>query len=433
MATALPRPLQCPGSTGSRAGSAAYSWGESEQVWPRQGRKKPTHAPCGALAFFPTTTTDETSLVAWAYGNNVRLFRFAKSGAEGATCIVHVICPSVRPPRILDDETKAHLEEDSLRACAWVDQHRLAVAGRLGIIWIFDVREKVQLLQALTGHLAPINCLCSRPTKRHIIISASSDCSLRMWDTSSGKCIAIISGVLQGHRDPVFTCSFEPTGHPVVATGGVEGIPFIWNFSHIDEEIIWHPKVLRIPDWSGTGAHRHWIEGLHWWGSAIISKARGESPKMWILTKGQTSEIVKIEYTVGDHFDVVQSQVHTLRFFEGLPDHADTASRTAVDYSRGYLAVACSAVDPCGIYIWHIESGELVAELTTKQSAQTFITSLSFSPDGSLLLAATNQGQLFQWTPRSRPQQPFKRGQQRGSWSTLAQQKECHHGEMPEQ
>ena len=74
----------------------------------------------------------------------------------------------------------------------------LATAGVERLIKLWDVESGV-LLRSLEGHLDQINCLCLWEGYEMLIISGSSDCTLRVYDILSGECLC----VLQGHMDGV--------------------------------------------------------------------------------------------------------------------------------------------------------------------------------------------------------------------------------------
>ncbi|ELR19380.1 WD domain, G-beta repeat-containing protein [Acanthamoeba castellanii str. Neff] len=82
-------------------------------------------------------------------------------------------------------------EKETLKTCTWAagNQFQLAVAGRLGVIRVFGVYEGLHVLQNLVGHTGSVNHLCTKPDDPDIILSASTDGSVRMWNIWYVSCV----------------------------------------------------------------------------------------------------------------------------------------------------------------------------------------------------------------------------------------------------
>ena len=100
------------------------------------------------------------------------------------------------------------------------------VAGARGIIKVIDT-VRMSLLLTLSGHGNEIYDMSVCPTDSWLLISASKDESLRLWNVQNAQCIAIFAGH-QGHRDAVLSVDWHPLGEMFVSGGMDESIK-IWS------------------------------------------------------------------------------------------------------------------------------------------------------------------------------------------------------------
>jgi len=122
-----------------------------------------------------------------------------------------------------------------------------------------------------------------------------------------------------------------------------------------------------------------------------MSKARGDLPKLWFLSKDQDVTYANVLMSDRDLCDVAPTQLHLLRTFKpnrkGLPDHFNTTSKMALDAAMEYLAVG---IESGAVYIWQVDYPDVPMAVYQLDSV---ITSLAFSAgdDARMLVATTSE------------------------------------------
>jgi WD40 repeat protein/serine/threonine protein kinase len=105
---------------------------------------------------------------------------------------------------------------------------RLATGGNDGSIYLWQVASPQanwqSILLSSTGHTGRVTSVAFHPT-RHILISASLDNALIVWDLDTSEPIHRLD---TGHTGGILTTAFSPDGR-MFASGGRDGVIILWD------------------------------------------------------------------------------------------------------------------------------------------------------------------------------------------------------------
>lgn len=109
-----------------------------------------------------------------------------------------------------------------VRALAFSSTGLLASASNDATIILWDAQW--QITQRLAGHQGPVGAVTFSPDGRYLA-SGSDDSTVRIWDTATGRQLA----VLDGHKRPVTALAFSPNGL-LLASGSNDKTTSLWVF-----------------------------------------------------------------------------------------------------------------------------------------------------------------------------------------------------------
>ena len=145
----------------------------------------------------------------------------------------------------------------------------LAVAGLQGIIRVLSVVGVARNL--FRGHGGSVNDLQFHPLQQHILISASKDHSLRLWDCKNNVCLGRLGGV-NGHRDEVLTFdiilprkSDWDKSYGRVVSGSLDHMICVWNLDDVlkdydSDNPPKEPKFCHFPQISLLDLHADYVD-----------------------------------------------------------------------------------------------------------------------------------------------------------------------------
>lgn len=173
--------------------------------------------------------------------------------------------------------------------CCWsfdrnTFQPILAAGGLNRIIRIINCTTMISLKHFI-GHGQAINDLKFYPRDPSILLSASKDHSIRLWNIETEVCIAIFGGI-EGHQSQVLSVDFDVMGNRI-ASCGLDHTVKIWN---LDTELLkgaikasgeYNANVNRLPFptiadhfpiFSSGVVHQNYVDCIKWMGNLILSK-----------------------------------------------------------------------------------------------------------------------------------------------------------------
>jgi WD40 repeat protein len=252
------------------------------------------------------------------------------------------------------------------------DQRFLAAASGPngdGSISIWDV-ESGALVQRLTGHQDKVDSIVYSPDGR-VIISGSSDKTLRVWDAGSGREAARAS--VENHTLNHFAVT--PDGTTIVTGGGT-----FWNGREMTREDDYSLRVWRIGDKPATSGGADAVGPIEIARSSHVftgTLATGDL-NVFALAFTQNGERAVTGQYGGKlvQWDVAQgTPIHS---FEG---HTGTIHAVAVSPDEQWLA---SGGEDSVIRLWNFSTGEPVKEFPGHTGR---VMSLAFRDQGRELIS----------------------------------------------
>jgi len=259
-----------------------------------------------------------------------------------------------------------------------------------------------------SGHGDEICDLKFSQSDKWLLVTASKDESLRLWNLQTATCIAILSGHY-GHRDSVISVAFHPLGHSIIS-GGMDTTIKMWSLNNdemkdaIEDSFNLKPRALgglkqdetdrryalrtrfeQDPYFSTKKLHTDYVDCVQFVGDLVLSKS--SAMNTIVLWK---PDLLQKERGVR-HFD----KVIVLREFH-LTKCEVWFIRFQTDSSHRLLSIGNQSGE---IKIWKINNSAKGGHFLklSQTLCNSTVRMVSFSPDGNSLVAVCDDASVFKW------------------------------------
>jgi len=253
-----------------------------------------------------------------------------------------------------------------------------------GQVILWDVKTRQIISKIKNAHSKSVwKCIFFKDKK--LIVSASEDGKIKMWDSETLK---PLNG-FKGHKEPIWACSVSPDGK-LIASGSFDKTLKIWDIKkgcelatlEGHEDQIW--DCAFFPD-----------------GKRIVSASWDTTLKIWDI-----SQIIQRREAIHEreHKGKLLDQPVEYPNKDKNKPNADNKTHPSSEIDEGGLTgpILCSAISPDNRIIvsgswdgwirrFEINTG---TELNPLHIHKGYITALSFSPNGKSLLVGDDTGKL---------------------------------------
>jgi len=285
----------------------------------------------------------------------------------------------------------------------------LCVAGSRSIIKVIDTVQQM-LVMTLSGHGNEIYDLDFSPTDEWLLLSASKDESVRLWNLRSGTCVAIFAGH-EGHRDSVLTVSWHPCGDRF-ASGSMDNTVKLWNLGKMTaahnalqartrfESTRWDtdaPAMAhtfkaayeQMPYFSSNKIHHDYVDCVQFVGDLVLSKSIHNNIVLWkpnlqrptIRGKPSHQKPPNDVFALCE-FTTKECDVWFIRFGTNVAGNV-----LAIGNRQGQIK------------LWAIDDNpkKTAFALLTNLQCTSIVRMVSFSPDNKCLVAACEDATVWKW------------------------------------
>jgi len=278
----------------------------------------------------------------------------------------------------------------------------LAIGGLRGIIRLFSLSPfEGEYLKHVHGHGDVINDITFHPQDGYLMLTASKDHSMRLWNIHTDICVAIFGGV-DGHLDEVLSVDIKADGSRILSCGMDHNIR-VWKITKRLEIVMrlshsydqnssraFPTFKLQFADYMCRDVHQNYVDCGKWFGDLILSKSCDGSLICW---KGGTmdqdwDELVELdlettEKTIIHEFELEDCNVRYIRFSMDLFN-----TTLAMGNTIGKSYVYDLSADPVS---------STAISILTHPKCNAAIRQTALSRNGDVLICVCEDSTIWRW------------------------------------
>lgn len=275
-----------------------------------------------------------------------------------------------------------------ITSAAWSPDGGVLVVGHGGGAWLWEGGFGAAPTRRLEGHSAPVKGISFSPDSR-IIATASSDATVRLWESASGQPLR----VLRHHTDAVNAVAFHADGRLLASAGG-------------DQRVV----LTDLTDDSSQMAlagHTGEITSVVFGGDVLASGGWDGTLRLWD-TAGQERAVIELGDWVRDLAASPDGQTLAVACKDGTIRLIAFATGEAIYTIQAHERGAdCAAFSPDGtllatggrdntIKLWDLQNPSSEPLVTLEGHGKPVLT-VAFHPAGNLLVSGSGDNTIRLW------------------------------------
>ncbi|AFY99149.1 serine/threonine-protein kinase [Calothrix sp. PCC 6303] len=250
-----------------------------------------------------------------------------------------------------------------------------------------------QCVHTIKRHGGMVYAIAFTPDGQYLA-SGSSDNTIKMWETRTGKIHRRLGRWFSGHSDSVWDICFSPKQN-ILASASYDRTIKLWETTGKNSHTL-------------TG-HENWVNSVafHPNGLLLASSSNDCTIKLWKTTTGKeiqtlashTDSVLSVNFSPDGQYLVSGSADNTIKIWEvstgkeiiTLKSHSFFVNSVIFHPNGKTLA---SASSDRTIKLWHATTGKLIR---TYKNHTDSVSSISFTPNGQILASASWDHTIKLW------------------------------------